>query len=68
MSWLYLTPEQGAVIESICDVFRTGFKPEDCAGCPMEAACKSDDLPDEEPERTMTFERRLWEAAEAAGV
>ena len=30
MSWLYITPEQGAIIDSICEQFRTGFNTPTC--------------------------------------
>lgn len=68
MSWLYIPPEQGAIIDSICEEFYTGFKPDDCKGCPLAPVCKGNDeaLPADEPERTRAFEEGIWKLAEEA--
>lgn len=68
MSWLYITPEQGGIVDSICNKFYTGFKVGDCPGCPLAPACKcdGDQLPINEPDRTRRFEEWLWELAEAS--
>lgn len=70
MSWCYITPEQGAAVDRICEQFRTGFKEGDCPDCPLRSVCKDMELPDgttEEAthERTRIFEDALSEAAEA---
>lgn len=65
--WLYITPEQGAIIESICDQFWDGCKGDGCQRCPLLPAC--DDVTIsvmEEPERTRVFEQRMWELAKEA--
>lgn len=70
MSWLYITPEQGAIIDSICEEFCTepGYRPNDCPACPLAAMCKcdADALPPTEPELTRAFEQGLWGLAQEA--
>ena len=66
MSWLYLTDEQGAILDRICGEFFTGYKDDDCPACPMRDACFSDDYPAEEPDRTEAFEKKMWELAKEA--
>lgn len=65
--WLYITPEQGALIKSICDQFWTGCKGEGCKKCPLMSACTDNSIDTlTEPEKTRTYETRMWELADKA--
>lgn len=65
--WLYITPEQGAIIDSICHEFWDGSAGEGCKKCPLLAACDDVSISVlDEPERTKTFEQRMWEMAKEA--
>lgn len=64
--WLYITPEQGALIKSICDQFWTGCAGEGCKNCPLMSVCADNYAEFQEPERTRRFETGMWELADKA--
>lgn len=65
MGWLHITPEQGAIIDSICNQFWSGCKGDGCRKCPLLPACMNEDAPLlPEPDRTEAWERGLWELAD----
>lgn len=65
MGWLHITPEQGAIIDSICNQFWSGCKGDGCRKCPLLEACMNGDNPQlPEPDRTEAWERGLWELAD----
>jgi len=62
--WEYITPEQGAIIDSICNEFFDHLTSDGCEHCPLFEACNDISIHCmEEPERTKTFELKLWELA-----
>ncbi len=70
LSWTYITPEQGAVIDAICEQFRTplSYRENDCPDCPIRQTCRME-LPKgtneaAAAERTRIFEEALAEAAD----
>lgn len=64
--WLYITPEQGTIIESICDQFWTGCKGDGCKKCPLMSVCADNYAELQEPERTRRFEAGMWALADKA--
>ncbi len=68
--WTYITPEQGAAIDAICDRFRTliSYHEDSCPDCPIRQTCRME-LPTgtseaDAAERTRLFEEALAEAAD----
>ena len=65
--WFYITPEQGAIIESICDQFWDHLTGDGCQRCPLGPACNDISIHCmEEPERTKALELKMWELAKEA--
>ncbi len=65
--WLYITPEQGMLIKSICDKFWTGCAGEGCKSCPLLSVCADNSIDAlMEPEKTRRFETGMWELADKA--
>ena len=71
MCWGFITSEQGAKIDSICDKYRTepSYLDDTCPDCPIRDACKFMVLPgglgvEAELKRGRIFEKALAEAAE----
>lgn len=65
--WFYITPEQGAIIQSICDQFWDQLTGDGCKRCPLYLACNDISIHCmEEPERTKTMELKMWELAKEA--
>lgn len=68
--WMYITSEQGAAIDAICERFITplSYHEDGCPDCPIRQTCRME-LPTgtseaDAAERTRLFEKALAEAAD----
>lgn len=60
MSWIYVTEEDGNLVDEICTKFFTGYHPEDCPECPVRDICFDVYFPGKnDAERTRLFEERI---------
>lgn len=60
MSWIYVTEEDGALVNRICADFFTGYRPEDCPKCPLSTVCKDMNIPGaSNAERTKNYEEQI---------